>query len=101
MAKPRKPGKSDSTASAGVIIDIRVVPRSSHIAIEPENNGVYRIKLTAPPIDGKANRQLLEVLAERLQLQAYQLEIASGEHARTKRIRISGIDKETARNLLS
>ena len=92
MAGLRKGARSNLTASA--VIEVRVVPRSSRIAIEQESPGTFKIRLTAPPLDGKANAQLLKILSEMLQLPSRQIILISGETGRHKRIRIEGMNSE-------
>ena len=49
-------------------IDVKVLPRSSKDEIVGKKDGVYKIKLTAPAIEGKANKALLKLLAKKLGL---------------------------------
>jgi uncharacterized protein len=72
-------------------IKVRVVPRSSRNQIIGLEDGVYKIKLTAPPVDGKANKALREFLAKRLGLARRSVEITSGERSRQKLVRIHGL----------
>jgi uncharacterized protein len=72
-------------------LDIRVLPRSSRNEIVGKQDDVYRIKLTSPAIEGKANKALITLLAKRLGLPKAKIQIVSGERSRTKRIRIQGL----------
>jgi uncharacterized protein (TIGR00251 family) len=56
--------------------------------------GVVRIRLTAPPVEGKANEALLKFLSKRLGIPKGGLELAMGDHGRNKLIRISGLTAE-------
>lgn len=81
-------------SSAGQIkteIKVRVVPRSSRNQIIGVEDGIFKIKLTAPPVDGKANKALIEFLARRLGLAKGSVEIISGERSRQKSVRIHGL----------
>ncbi len=73
------------------IIQVRVIPRSSKVSIESVAPGLYKVKLTSPPVEGAANEQLVKVLAERLLVPSNQIEIISGQTSRLKRLRISGV----------
>jgi uncharacterized protein len=75
-------------------ISIRVVPRSSRNEIVGEENGSLKIKLTAPPVEGKANKALRGLLAKRLGVPKGGLEIVAGEKSRTKTVRIRGLSRE-------
>ncbi len=70
------------------VIQVKVVPRSSRTEIAGKTSGVYRIKLTAPPVEGKANKALINFLAKKTGLPKKQFQIISGEHSRHKTIRI-------------
>lgn len=76
------------------IIKVRVVPRSAHIKILQEAPDVYKIKLTSPPVDQAANRQLVELLAKKLSLAPRNIEIVSGAQSRNKRIKINGLNQQ-------
>ena len=75
-------------------IRIRVVPRSSRNEIVGEENGSLKIKLTAPPVEGKANKALRGLLAKRLGLPKGGVEIVTGEKSRNKTVRIRGLSRE-------
>jgi uncharacterized protein (TIGR00251 family) len=72
-------------------IKVRVIPRASRNQIIGVEDGTFKIKLTAPPVDGKANKALREFLAGRLSLAVGSVEIISGERSRQKLVRIHGL----------
>jgi uncharacterized protein YggU (UPF0235/DUF167 family) len=69
---------------------VRVVPRASRTALTRDRGGALRAHLNAPPVEGAANRALLELLAERLRLPKRRLEIVAGARAREKVVRVHG-----------
>jgi uncharacterized protein (TIGR00251 family) len=81
-------------------LSIRVLPRSSRDEIVGRQDDIYKIKLTAPAIEGKANKALLKFLARWLGLPKTDIEIISGERSRTKSIRIHGLAPEEVEALL-
>ncbi|MBI4266708.1 MAG: YggU family protein [Acidobacteria bacterium] len=81
----------------GVMIDVRVIPRASKSCIAGTRDDALVVRLTAPPVEGAANEALVEVLAKTLGVPKRAVTIASGEHTRHKRVRVAGIDAETAR----
>ena len=83
--------KKTEQSSISCVISVKVVPRSSKTAIIPLSQNSYKIKLTSPPVEGSANRQLVEVLAERLAITRQSIEIISGSRSANKRIKIIGI----------
>jgi uncharacterized protein len=70
-------------------IYVKVSPRSSKNEIIKISEGEYKVKITAPPVDGKANAMLLKVLAEYLNVPISSLSIIGGKSARTKIIEIA------------
>jgi uncharacterized protein len=73
---------------------IRVTPRACRDAIEGEHAGALRIRLTAPPVDDRANESLRHLLAGRLKVPLSAVRIVAGEKSRTKRVEISGLTRD-------
>ena len=67
---------------------VYVLPRSSRTAIVGSHKNALKIKLTAPPVDGAANKQCIEVLAKALGVPKSSLSIVTGQSSRSKRIRL-------------
>jgi len=80
--------------SIGVVLTVRVVPRSSRNQIVGTENGALKIKLTAPPVEGAANAALIEFIAEWLSVRKSAVTIISGDKARRKVVRVSGVTAE-------
>jgi uncharacterized protein len=74
-----------------VTFAVRVAPRASRDAIEGEHNGALKVRLTAPPVDDKANAALCRLLAERLNVPVSAVRIVAGEKNRSKRVAIAGV----------
>jgi uncharacterized protein len=72
---------------------VRVAPRASRNAVEGEHDGALKVRLTAPPLDGRANDALRRVLAERLNVPISAVRIVSGEKSRTKRVVVAGVSR--------
>ena len=69
-------------------ISVRVIPRSKRNEVIPQGDNRYRVYLTAPPVEGKANDKLVEVLAEYFHVRMRKITIIKGESAREKVIEI-------------
>ena len=65
-------------------IYIKVIPRSSRKEITKISEGEYKVKLTAPPVDGEANKMLIEMLAKHFGVSKSSVEIVGGKSAKTK-----------------
>jgi uncharacterized protein (TIGR00251 family) len=79
---------------------VRVQPRASRDEIAGEYQDGLKIRLTAPPVDDRANEALRKLLALRLKVPLAAVRIASGERSRTKRVEIHGVTPEMIRGLL-
>jgi len=71
-----------------------VQPRASRNEILGWREGVLAVRLTAPPVEGAANKACRELLAEALGLRRADVELLSGEKSREKRFRLTGITEE-------
>lgn len=81
-------------ADDGILIPVRVVPRASRTGIDGEVEGALRVRLAAPPVEGAANRELLEFLAKRLRLPKRDLRLESGERSKRKSVRVRGLSRQ-------
>jgi uncharacterized protein len=79
---------------------VRVQPRASRDEIAGEYQYALKIRLTAPPVDDRANHALRKFLASRLKVPLAAVRIASGEHSRNKRVEIRGVTAEKIRALI-
>jgi uncharacterized protein (TIGR00251 family) len=92
----RRPSTEDST------LRIKVLPRSSMNMIMGFEGDVLRVKLTAAPVDGSANKNLIQLLSKSLELGKDSIHIVSGQKSRLKVLRMCGIEKnELSRRLKS
>ncbi|MFZ0635937.1 MAG: DUF167 domain-containing protein [Candidatus Acidiferrales bacterium] len=87
--------------NGAVVFVVRVQPRASRDAIAGEFEGALKVRLTAPPVDDRANDSLRRFLAARLNIPFSAVRIAGGEKSRTKRIEIQGIEPGRVRALLT
>lgn len=80
-------GKAETEA----LIRVKVIPRSSRTEILGKENDVYRVKISDPPVEGKANKALVKLLSEYLGVPRGDVEIVSGKTGRLKTVRIRGL----------
>jgi uncharacterized protein (TIGR00251 family) len=83
-----------------VSFTIRVQSRASRDEIAGEYQDGLKIRLTAPPVDDRANEALRKLLASRLKVPLAAVRIASGERSRTKRMEVRGVTPAMIRGLL-
>ena len=72
-------------------IDVRVIPRAGKSGIAGMRAGALLVRLTAAPVDGAANAELIEVLSDVFDVPKRAVSIVSGERNRQKRVRIEGL----------
>ena len=72
---------------------VRVQPRASRDEIAGEWQHGRKIRLTAPPVDDRANNALRRLLAARLNVPLAAVRIVAGEHSRAKRIEVRGVTR--------
>jgi hypothetical protein len=77
--------------TSGVIIDVRVIPRASKSGMAGVRENAVLVRLSAPPVEGAANAELIEVLADAFDVPKRAITIVSGDRSRQKRVRIDGV----------
>jgi uncharacterized protein len=95
----RKPSFSD--AKRGAAITVKVTPRAKKTGVAGVmDDGTIKIKLAAPPVNGAANKALVEYLAEVLGLPKSQVDIVAGETSERKLVSLVGISPEKVDTIL-
>ncbi|HEX8144439.1 MAG TPA: DUF167 domain-containing protein [Pyrinomonadaceae bacterium] len=78
---------------------VRVVPRASRSQIAGEHDGVLRVRVAAPPVEGAANQELVRTLARELKVPVRAVVITSGHSSRLKQVTVSGATASALENL--
>src|SRR5436309_150639 len=86
---------------AGVSFSVKVQPRARRNAITGTVDDALKLALTAPPVEGKANRAVVEFFADIFKIPRSSVTIASGATSRLKVIRISGLSRERVGQILA
>jgi uncharacterized protein (TIGR00251 family) len=93
-----------SERDGAITFSVRVAPRASRDAIEGEygsdSGGALKVRLTAPPVEDRANEALRRLLAERLKVPVSSVRIVAGEKSRNKRVAIAGVSRAQILDLL-
>ena len=100
MKNSRSPAGSGG-ASAGLTVDIQVVPRASRVAVGGRVGDRLRVAVTAPPVDGAANEAVIEALAEAFGVRPRDVTIVRGQTGRRKTVSIAGADAGRLTRLLA
>lgn len=75
-----------------MLIKVKVLPRSSRNEVVGEMaDGTLKIKLTAAPVDGKANDALIDLLSDHFGISKSKIKIVRGQTSKTKTVEISNV----------
>jgi len=84
----------------GAVVNFKVIPRSSRNEIAGKEGEAYRVRITAPPVEGLANKALVELLSKKLGVSKGRIEIVSGHRSRRKAVLVHGLSEKEVRALL-
>lgn len=79
-----------AVVDGGLILTVHVQPGAAHTGIAGIHGDALKVRLRAPPVDGRANEALLGYLGEALGLPRRNLDLVSGQTSRRKRVRVAG-----------
>ncbi len=86
----------------GITFAVRVIPRAGKNEIVRVHGDALKVRITAPPVGGKANEALIAFLAQRLGVRKSQVEIVAGATSRRKMVRVTGLSpQEVEQHLLN
>ena len=78
-------------SAEGTVVNVCARPRSSRAGVEGVFGDALKVKIRCAPVDGKANRELAETLADTFKLPKSAVVFKSGETSKTKRILLRGV----------
>jgi hypothetical protein len=87
--------------AAGVVFAVQVLPRSSLCKVVGAQGDFLKIKITAPPVDGRANEEVIRFLAGIFGVKRDQVRISGGLKAKKKTIMIKEITKQNVEKVLT
>jgi len=83
-----------------VLLSLYVQPRAGRNELAGIHDGALKLRLTTPPVDGKANKAVIAFFSKILKIPKSALVLTSGLKNRRKQLRITGLDEETFRKKL-
>lgn len=83
-----------SEKNGSLTFNVRVVPRASRSEIVGEHDGALRVRVSAAPVDGAANEELVRILARALHVPRNAVVIIAGQTSRLKQVAVSGATSE-------
>ena len=88
-------------SSEGAVLRLRVQPRASRDEIVGWQEGALRLRVTAPPVEGEANRAVRALLARVLGVAPSRVRVVSGARGRDKLVRIADLGEDDVRSRLA
>ncbi|OQA29267.1 MAG: hypothetical protein BWY59_00446 [Verrucomicrobia bacterium ADurb.Bin345] len=87
-------------SEGSVVLSVRVVPRAAKDAVQGIMGEALKIRLCAPPVEGKANEALVRFLAKALDIPPSRVELVAGATGRNKRVRVRGLPAKAVQGRL-
>jgi len=84
----------------GTVVNVRAQPRSSRAGLDGVLGDAVKVRIRSAPVDGKANRELIETLADAFGLPKSCVVFRSGETSKTKRLLLKGLAAAAVRNVV-
>jgi uncharacterized protein (TIGR00251 family) len=81
-------------------LTIRLTPRAAQEAVDSRPDGVLAVRVTAPPVDGRANEALCRLIAKRAGVAPSRVSVVRGHRGRDKVVRIEGAEPAVVRERL-
>ena len=93
--------EANEDGPGAIVLRVRVQPGAGRAAVTGRYGDALALRVAAPPIEGRANAQCLEFVAEIFGVRKSQVELVSGEKNRQKRLRVRGIEPAHARDVIA
>ena len=84
----------------GTVLNVKAQPRSSKAGVDGFVGDAVKVRVKCAPVDGKANKELVETLAEAFGLPKTRVVFKSGETSKQKRILLSGVSADEVRKVV-
>jgi uncharacterized protein (TIGR00251 family) len=75
-------------------ITVRLQPRAARDEIVGLRDGILVVRVSAPPVEGRANRALCRLVAQRAGVAASRVAVVRGERSRDKVVQVAGVEPE-------
>lgn len=82
-----------SADAGGLVLRVRATPGAKRSEVVGVVDDRLRVRVGAPPVDGKANAELVRTIAAWCGVRRSAVRIERGEHAREKTLRVAGVDR--------
>ena len=90
----------DGALADTFIIALYCQPGAKKTEVQGEHDGRLKLRLAAPPVEGKANEVLVQWLSKTLEIRRVNIELLAGDLSRLKRVRVQGITADQLKTFL-
>ena len=91
---------TDGTLANTFIIALHCQPGAKKTEVQGEHDGRLKLRLAAPPVEGKANEALIQWLSKKLEIRRTNIELLAGDLSRLKRVRVQGLTADQLKTIL-
>ena len=84
----------------GIVLNVRAQPRSSKSGLDGLVGDAVKVRVRSAPVDGKANKELIETLADAFGVAKSMVEFRGGETSKTKRLLVRGVTAARAEQVV-
>jgi uncharacterized protein (TIGR00251 family) len=89
-----------SSAPNGTVVTVRATPRSSKSGLDGVFGDALRVRIRCAPVDGKANKELVETLSDAFSIPKSRVKLVGGETSKNKRVLLEGLSIEEAKKVI-
>ena len=90
----------DVDSADSFIIALHCQPGAKKTEVQGEHDGRLKLRLAAPPVEGKANEALIQWLSKKLEIRRTNIELLAGDLSRLKRVRVQGLTADQLKTIL-
>jgi len=91
----------DLSGDDAIVLRLHVQPGAGRTAVVGRHGDALKVRVAAAPEGGRANAAVISLVATTLGVAEDQVSLTSGESSRSKRVKVSGVDVDEVRRLLS
>ena len=84
----------------GVVLNVRAQPRSSRSGVDGVVGDALKVRIRSAPVDGKANKELVETLADAFDVAKSAVVFKGGETSKTKRLLLKGVSADRVKSVV-
>jgi uncharacterized protein (TIGR00251 family) len=89
-----------SIEGEAVVLRVHVQPRAGRSAVVGRHGDALKVHVAAPPVDDRANAEIVELVAELFEVAKQKVTIISGDRSRLKRVRVTGVETDDVEPLV-